>query len=68
MAQAPSARPEDEQLRHYTLDRVAELLSVSERTARRYVHENGLPARRIRGRLFVPHQALVAWLAAHEEL
>ena len=27
MAQAPSARPEDELLRHYTLDRVAELLS-----------------------------------------
>ncbi|MEM1025989.1 MAG: hypothetical protein AAGJ19_20095 [Myxococcota bacterium] len=40
MAQAPLARPEDEQLRQFNLDRVAKLLGVSERAARRCVHEN----------------------------
>lgn len=67
MAEVRHARPEEESLRHYTLGRLAELLDVSERTVRRWIHEGGLPARRIRGRLFVPYAALVAWLEAHDQ-
>lgn len=62
---SPPTNPETEIEKHYSVDEVAELLSVHAATIRRQIYKRELRAVRIGTRLLIPASEVRRFLAGH---